>query len=96
MKRHPGPADIGVVIEVADSTLVGDRADKGRIYARANLPCYWIVNLQDGQIEVYTSPSGPMVSPGYAQHLDYRPGDSVPFLLDGVLAANIPVQELLP
>src|SRR4051812_7737185 len=29
--RHPIPADIGMLIEVSDSTLAGDRADKGRI-----------------------------------------------------------------
>src|SRR5437763_640993 len=46
LKRHPGPADVGLVIEVADSSLASDRADKGPIYARAGLPTYWIVNLQ--------------------------------------------------
>ena len=84
------------MIEVADSSLAGDRVDKGRIYGRAGIVCYWIVNLQDGQIEVYTSPSGPTASPGYGQRQDYRPGDAVPFLLDGALIANIPVAELLP
>src|SRR5262249_42023536 len=54
--RPPTVADIGLVIEVADSTLAGDRADKGRIYARAGIECYWIINLVDRQIEVYTSP----------------------------------------
>src|SRR5438128_1194075 len=42
--HHPGPPDVGLVIEVADSTLPGDRDDKGRIYARAGIPTYWIVN----------------------------------------------------
>src|SRR5436190_6205665 len=37
--RHPGPGDIGLLIEVADSTLAGDRLDKGRIYARAGIAC---------------------------------------------------------
>jgi hypothetical protein len=94
--HHPRPSDIGVVIEVADSSLAYDRADKTRIYGRAGIVCYWIINLVDAQIEVYTSPSGSTASPGYAQRQDYRPGDAVPFLLDGALIANIPVQELLP
>src|SRR5437764_11230931 len=58
VSRHPAAADIGLVVEVSDSTLPGDRDDKGRIYARAGLQCYWIVNLNDRQIEVYTAPSG--------------------------------------
>ena len=57
-QHHPAPADIGIAIEVADSLLAGDRADKCRIYGRAGVPWYWIVNLVDMQIEVYSSPSG--------------------------------------
>jgi Uma2 family endonuclease len=94
--RHPGPADIGLAIEVSDSTLLGDRADKGRIYARAGIACYWIVNLNDRQVEVYTAPSGPTAAPAFAQRVDYRAGSTVPLVLEGALAGNIPVQDLLP
>ena len=58
LTRHPNAADIGLVVEVSDSALPGDRDDKGRIYAQAGIPCYWIVNINDRQIEVYTAPSG--------------------------------------
>src|SRR5207237_3370846 len=60
LTRQPGPADIGVVMEVSDSSLDTDRDDKSRIYARAGLPIYWIINLVAGQIEVYEPPSGPI------------------------------------
>ncbi len=53
-KHHPKPPDIGLVIEVSDSTLDGDRIDKGRLYAEAGIVCYWIVNLVDRQIEIYS------------------------------------------
>ncbi len=94
--HHPFPADVGLVIEVADSTLLGDRADKGRIYARAGLPIYWIINLIDRQVEVYSSPSSSGPSPAYAQRINYGANDQVPLVLDGTLAANIPVCDLLP
>src|SRR5262249_19731182 len=94
--RHPGPADVGLVVEVADLILPGDRDDKGRIYARAGIVCYWIINLGDRQVEVYTSPSGPTASPTFAQRTDYRAGDQVPLVLDGTTVAQIAVQELLP
>lgn len=94
--HHPGPSEIGLVIEVADSTLAGDRADKVRIYARAGIVCYWIVNLVDNQIEVYTSPSGPTAAPTFAQRVDYRPGDQLPLVLGGVAVAQIAVSDLLP
>jgi Uma2 family endonuclease len=94
--RHPTAADVGLVIEVADSTLPGDRADKGRIYAEAGIGCYWIVNIPDRQVEVYTSPSGPTASPAYGQRQDYRAADLVPVVLDGNTVAGFPVQDLLP
>jgi Uma2 family endonuclease len=94
--HHPSPAEIGLVIEVADTTLAGDRTDKGRIYARAGISCYWIVNIVDRQVEVYTVPSGPTVSPAYTQRQDFRIGDDVMLTLDGIVAATIPVRELLP
>src|SRR5262249_46920413 len=46
-QRHPGPSDTGLVIEVAHSSLLRDQRDKARIYARAGIPCYWIINLID-------------------------------------------------
>jgi len=95
MSRHPLATEVGLVVEVADSTLAGDRIDKGRIYARAGIPTYWIVNIPDRQVEVYVGPSGPAATPAYAQRQDYRPGDAVPFILDGSLIATLTVQELL-
>jgi Uma2 family endonuclease len=75
--------------------LLGDRQDKGRIYARAGIAFYWIVNLIDRQIEVYSSPSGPTASPGYAQRQDYQLGDAVPLVLDGATVVTISVGDLL-
>jgi Uma2 family endonuclease len=94
--RHPQPNDIGALIEVADSTLPGDRADKGRIYARANVPTYWIVNLTERQIEVYEQPSGPTGAPAYAKTTLFRPGDAISLLLDGSNVATFAVSDLLP
>ena len=96
LTRHPTAADIGLVVEVSDSTLPGDRDDKGRIYARAAIPCYWIVNLNDRQIEVYTSPSGPFPDPKFGQRGDYHVGDSVPLVLSGAAPIQVAVQDLLP
>lgn len=94
--NHPQPADISLVIEVSDSTLDGDRTDKVRIYSRAGIVCYWIVNLVDRQVEVYTSPTGVGANSEYGQRQDYHSGDSAPLILDGVTVATIPVADLLP
>lgn len=94
--HHPGPGDIGLVIEVADSSLPLDRQAKGRIYARAAIPVYWIVNLPERQVEVYTTPSGPTgAEPAYACRQDYAPGSAVPVELDGTLIGMLPVADFL-
>lgn len=92
--RHPEPADVGVVIEVADSTLAGDRTDKGRLYAQAGLPEYWIVNLVNQQVEVYTRPQ--TATPAYATRTDYPLGQAVPLVIGGVTVAAIPVADMMP
>lgn len=94
--RPPGPADVLLVVEVADSSLASDRRDKGRLYAAAGLPVCWIVNLVDGQVEVYTDPRPAADPPAYAARTDYKPGDAVPLVLDGATVAAVPVAELLP
>jgi Uma2 family endonuclease len=94
--RHPGPADMALVIEVSDSSLSRDRSLKGRIYAAAKVPVYWIINLVDNLVEVYTDPTGPDTAPVYRVRQDYRIGDLVPFVIDGRDLGPIPAQELLP
>src|ERR1043166_6279828 len=44
--HHPQPAEIGLLVEVADSSLAGDRVDKCRIYSRAMIPVYWIIRSE--------------------------------------------------
>jgi Uma2 family endonuclease len=94
--RHPTAADVGLLIEVSDSSLAGDRTDKGRIYACAAIAHCWILNLVDRQVEVYASPTGPTAMPVYSQRQDYRLGQTVMLTLDGRAIADIAVQDLLP
>lgn len=94
--RHPGPQDVGLVVEVADTTLRRDRGRKKRLYARASLPVYWIVNLVDRQVEVYTDPTGPADEPDYRQRRDYRPDEQVPVVVAGAEVGRLTVNDLLP
>lgn len=57
-RRDGHPDRALLVIEVADTSLHRDRATKSAIYATANVPEYWIVDLGHGCIEVYTEPLG--------------------------------------
>jgi Uma2 family endonuclease len=92
---HPGPADVALVVEVADSSLRIDRTDKARIYARAGVAEYWVVNLVDRQVEVYAAPSGPTAAPAYATRTAYPVGTRVPFALGGVPLGSVAVAEVI-
>jgi Uma2 family endonuclease len=94
--RHPQPPDVGLLVEVADSTLQEDRIDKGRVYARAGIAIYWIVNLVDQQVEVYTDPDLTGTPPRYRQRQDYPRGSQAPLILDGQIVAQVAVDEFLP
>src|SRR6187402_753596 len=62
-----------VIIEVAESSLSIDRGRKRRLYASCGVPEYWIVNLPERCIEVYTRPEGN----AYAHTERYEPGQSI-------------------
>jgi Uma2 family endonuclease len=55
-QSHPGPEDILVVVEVADSTLVHDRDRKLPLYARFAVPEVWLVDVAGGHLDVYRDP----------------------------------------
>jgi Uma2 family endonuclease len=88
---HPEPADIALVVEVSDTTVAKDRRRR-RTYGPAGIPIYWIVNLATRRVEVYTGPS----PDGYAQRVDYAPGEFIPLVIDGQIIGQVPVDEILP
>lgn len=94
--HHPRPDDIIVVIEVADTTLQRDREIKQQIYAHARIPTYWIINLVDRQIEVYTDPTATTDPPTYQQRSIYRADESLPIVFHGQQLGAVSVSELLP
>ena len=89
--HHPGPSEIVLLVEVADDTLVKDRGLKRGIYASSGIQDYWIVNVNDCQVEVYRQPSPDGI---YADIRVYLLGDSIELLsLPGKMIA---VADLLP
>ena len=56
--HHPIPGEIYFLVEVSDTSSEKDRQVKSAIYAAAQIPEYWIVNLAKQEIEVYQQPEG--------------------------------------
>jgi Uma2 family endonuclease len=94
--KHPQGQDVALVVEVANTSLQRDQTWKKQIYAEAGIPVYWIVNLLDRQIEVYSHPTGASFHPNYRQLRTYTEGESVPVVLDGQEVGVLAIQSLLP
>jgi Uma2 family endonuclease len=92
--RHPTLNEIVLVVEVADSTLRRDRTVKQRIYAVASIPVYWLLNLSEKQLEVYTKPSPS--EKRYDEKTIYSLQDFVPLMIEGKEVAQLAVKNLLP
>jgi Uma2 family endonuclease len=95
LQGHPGTADIALVVEVADSSVEDDR-EMAVTYGGGGIPVYWLVNIPDRQLEVYTEPSGPSSPIGYRRCTVLRSSDQVPLIIDGQAVAQIRVSDLLP
>lgn len=95
LTRHAGPDEVVLLVEVADSSLEHDRGDKLQLYAEAGIAVYWIVNIPDRIVEVYTRPRGGR-TPGYRTRNDYTPGMTVPVVIGKKTVGTIPVNEMLP
>lgn len=58
--NRPGlhPSEALLIVEVADSSLRKDKGVKARLYAECGVTEYWVVNVADRLVEVYTDPAG--------------------------------------
>jgi hypothetical protein len=92
---QPTPREVLLIVEVADTSLDEDRGEKLESYAAARIPIYWVVNLRERVVEVYTQPRGGR-SPGYRGHDTFAPGQAVPVVVGKKAVGAIPVSEILP
>jgi Uma2 family endonuclease len=91
LTRHPNPADVAIVIEVADSAVAKDRSEKLVNYAKGGISAYWIVSLVVHQVEVYTGPRRGR----YKKPRIFKPGQSVPVVINGAEVGRIAVTDFL-
>jgi Uma2 family endonuclease len=91
--RRPVAADVSLMIELADTSLRIDTGTKLEAYAKAGIPAYWVFNLREDVIYVYTDP---IPAEGrFRSMTTIDPDGSLPFVLDGVPVAMIPASRVL-
>lgn len=69
---HPRPADVLLLIEVADTSRDFDSTGKAEMYARAAIPEYWLVDLTRSEVLIHRAPTGI----GYTRVEPRHQGDS--------------------
>ena len=88
--RHAGPADIFLIIEVADSSLKYDRTVKLELYAETGVPEYWISDISNDRVIAYSD----LQDKAYRNMREMKRGETIaPSLLPECL---IPIDVLLP
>jgi Uma2 family endonuclease len=86
---HPGPEDVLLVVEVAETSADSDRSLKIPLYARYGIPEAWLVDLLEERIEIYRHPT----PQGYRSlHIAHRGETVSPALIPSLTVA---VDEVL-
>ena len=96
LERHPSPAAIGILVEVADTSYPRDRGPKWRRYAAAGIGTYWIVHLTARRIEVYEGPEGRGRAASSRNGTHFAEDAEVPVILDGAEVGRFTVGDILP
>ncbi|MCK4841111.1 MAG: Uma2 family endonuclease [Methylococcales bacterium] len=87
--QHPDASHVLLLIEVADSSLKFDQNQKLRLYALHNIPEYWLLNVNDACLEVYSQPHNGL----YAEKTTLRSGDEI--TLSQLSNINIKIADIL-
>jgi Uma2 family endonuclease len=92
VEAHPGPGDIALIVEIADSSLAEVHQLALEVYGPAGIPVCWIVDINARRVEVYTR-RGP---DGYEPPEFFGEGQSVPGVIGGRVRGRIAVADILP
>ena len=95
MSAHPGPEDVLVVIEVADTSLAYDLGVKVPLYARHGIPEAWVIDAATRQTRVFREPS----AEGYRRELLVGPEETLASAVltdDAGAAVSVTLSHLLP
>jgi Uma2 family endonuclease len=86
----PGPEDVLLLVEVADSSLIYDQTEKLEAYARNGITEYWILDLTTNELVAHRDPDGRT----YRTVLRVKKDESIAPL--AFPDTPVPVAEILP
>lgn len=94
LDHHPQAQDVALIVEVSDSTLSRDRPLKKSLYAHHGIPHYWILNLVDKQLEIFSQPEPKTAT--YAVEQILQPEDKLQLSLTPNMPIAFPVKQVFP
>jgi len=94
LDHHPGPDEVALLVEVAYSSITRDRKAKLAVYAGSGIAEYWIVNVTEEKLEVYSDPDADQRI--YKNQRDFGRDRSVPLSVEGRELGQVQVSDLLP
>ena len=83
--RHPTPAEIALLVEVADTSASYDAGGKALIYAQAGIAEYWVVLLSTQEILVHRQPA----AGGYGSITRFGAGDEIAALAESSIRFTV-------
>jgi Uma2 family endonuclease len=89
--HHPSSGEIGLIVEVADSSVAKDRRKAG-VFAAIEVPVYWIVNLPDQVVEMYSQPDP--LRRSYLATARFACGELIEVVLDSRVVAAVKVDDI--
>lgn len=93
--RYPEAADVGLLIEIAVTSLREDLTTSLELYARSGIPAYWLVDVLGKRILAHSDPRVVDDRGAYVRVETYLPGQELPLVLDGLEIARVPFDDLL-
>ena len=93
--RRPDARDIGLVVEIAASSLAKDLGPNLERYARNGVPNYWVADVPGARLLVH---SGPRVVDGRGEYDEVQvvvPGGEFSFKLDGREAGRFRYEDFM-
>ncbi len=88
-RKHPTASDINLVIEVAQSSVHYDKVIKAKLYAAEGIPEYWLIDLNNNVVIVYTAPE----NGEYKNAASFKAGIITPISFPKIA---VEVEKLLP
>jgi hypothetical protein len=93
--RHPQVDDVGLIVEIAGSSLTRDLTLRAEMFARALVPNYWVADVRGRRIIEHSGLQVVDDVGSYSLVEERKRGDEIRLVLDGREIAVIPVNELI-